>query len=393
MIKRNLQQALEKLAGQFPVVAVMGPRQSGKTTLTRSVFSQYKYVLLENPDEKLLAMEDPRLFFQKYENPYGIIIDEIQEVPHLLSYMQGIVDQKYRPGYFVITGSQNILMHEKISQTLAGRIALLTLLPLSISELRDAGKLSSSMEELLFKGCYPRIYDQNIDASQWFEYYIATYVERDARLVINVGNLATFQRFLKLCAGRVGQLLNYTALANDCGISANTAKAWISLLEASYIIYLVQPYYKHFNRRIVRTPKLHFYDTGLACSLLDIESPQALYSHYMRGALFESFVISEFVKYRFNRSKKSNCYFWRDAQGKEVDCILEYGDRVVPVEIKSGLTINQNFFDSLIAWQEIAKSENKEAYVVYGGKESHARKHATVLAWDNIDLIMNVSEK
>lgn len=393
MIRRDLQKTLERLAGQVPVIAVLGPRQSGKTTITRSVFSQHRYVLLENLDEKALATEDPRLFFKKYENPHGIIIDEIQEVPHLLSYMQGIVDTENRPGYFVITGSKNILMHEKISQTLAGRIALLTLLPLSISELRDESLLPSSIEEALFKGLYPRLYSQNIEASEWFANYISTYVERDARLVINIGNLATFQRFLKLCAGRIGQLLNYTSLANDCGISANTAKAWISLLEASYIIYLVQPYYKHFNRRIIRTPKLHFYDTGLACSLLDIESSQALFSHYMRGPLFESFVMNEFMKYRFNRSKKSNCYFWRDARGNEIDCLLEYGDRIVPIEIKSGLTINQNFFDPLIAWQNLANPENKEAFVVYGGKESHTRKHATVVGWDNIDVVMQASEQ
>ncbi len=393
MIQRNLKATLYTLAQQFPVVAVIGPRQSGKATLAQSTFPDYKYVLLENPDEKLLATEDPRLFFQKYENPHGIIIDEIQEVPHLLSYMQGIVDKEYKPGYFVITGSQNILMHEKISQTLAGRIALLTLLPLSVSELRTANLLPATIEELIFKGLYSRIYAQKIDASQWFSQYIATYVERDARLVINVGNLVTFQRFLKLCAGRIGQLLNYTALANDCGISANTAKAWISLLEASFIIHLVQPYNKHFNKRVVKTPKLHFYDPGLVCALLDIDSPQALYSHYMRGPLFESFVISELIKNRFNRGKKPNCYFWRDAQGNEIDCILEYGNRLVPIEIKSALTINQNFFDSLIAWQGIAQQENKDAYIVYAGKENQARKHGTVVAWDNIDMIMQQSEK
>lgn len=389
MIKRILQESIVAFAKQFPVIAITGPRQSGKTTLARETFPHYRYVLLENPDEKLMALDDPRLFFQKYENPHGIIIDEIQEVPHLLSYMQGIVDSAYRPGYFVITGSQNLLIHEKISQSLAGRIALMTLLPLSISELRDANMLPPSIEETLFNGMYPQIHARKTDAPAWFANYIATYVERDARLVINIGNLVTFQRFLKLCAGRIGQLLNYTALANDCGVSANTAKAWISLLEASYIIHLVQPYYKHFNRRIVKTPKLHFYDTGLACALLDIDSPQALFTHYMRGPLFESFVVSELIKCRLNQSKRANCYFWRDTQGHEIDCLLEYGDTLVPIEIKSGMTINQNFFSSLISWKEITKpaEQNAQAFLVYAGKESQERKHAHVLGWTDIDQI------
>ncbi|MCB9493708.1 MAG: ATP-binding protein [Epsilonproteobacteria bacterium] len=389
MIKRALQSSLERLAGQYPVVAVVGPRQSGKTTLTRATFAKHKYVLLESPDEKMLAMDDPRLFFQKHANPDGIILDEIQEVPHLLSYMQGMVDEQYRPGYFIITGSQNILMQEKISQTLAGRIALLTLLPLSVNEMRCADMLPGRIEEILFQGLYPRIYVHNLDPSEWLANYVATYVERDARLVINIANLVTFQRFLKLCAGRVGQLLNYTSLANDCGISVNTARAWISLLEASYIIWLVPPFYKSFNRRVVRTPKLHFYDPGLVCALLGVESVDALYGHSMRGAIFETFVLSELVKYRFNQGKKANCYFWRDARGHEVDCLLEYGDRIVPIEIKSALTINQGFFEPLIAWHQLVASEQDcKGYLVYAGDEMYERKHATVVGWSDIDKII-----
>jgi predicted AAA+ superfamily ATPase len=393
IINRQITPKLLSLAAQFPVVAVVGPRQSGKTTLVKSIFSNHIYVTLEDLDIKLRAIEDPRKFFAAYDNPHGIIIDEIQEAPDLLSYMQGIVDTAYRPGYFILTGSQNFLIHEKISQTLAGRIALLTLLPLTVDELATAGLLPGSVEELICKGLYPRVYAQPINPVDWFIFYISTYVERDIRSVLNITDIVAFQRFIKLCAGRVGQLLNYTALASDCGISLNTAKAWISILEASYIIHLVQPYYKNFNKRVIKTPKLYFHDVGLVCSLLEIKSAQQLHAHYFRGSIFENFVISELMKHRFNKGNRPNMFFWRDVQGHEIDCILEQADKLVPIEIKSGMTVSTNFFDGLVDWNTITKQGDVQGYVVYGGAENQKRKHAEVISWHNIKTITEALDK
>ena len=387
-IHRDLSVKLESLASQFPVVALMGPRQSGKTTLAKKTFKNYAYVTLENFDAQQLAMTDPRLFFKTYENPHGIIIDEIQNVPTLFSFMQGVVDEAYRPGYFIITGSQNLLLHEKVSQTLAGRIALLSLLPLTVSELTNAHKLPNTLEELLIKGFYPRVYTEPVLFEDWFSSYLATYVQRDVRQVLNIGDLFTFQRFLKLCAQRIGQQLNYSSLASDCGISPNTARAWISLLSASFIIFLVQPYYKNLNRRLVKTPKLYFYDSGLACSLLNIIDAQTLLTHQYRGALFESFVMGELTKIRLNLGKQPDLYFVRDEKGYEVDCIWERQETLIPIEIKSGTTVRSTFFERLAEWPQLSGQPAASSFVVYAGDQDQAWPHATVLSWKNIAQIM-----
>jgi len=390
MIQRQMTEKLAKLASQFPVVGVIGPRQSGKTTLTKATFSKYAYVTLEDIDIRLLALQDPRRFFATYGNEHGLIIDEVQEAPDLLSYMQGIVDQEYKPGYFIVTGSQNFLMLEKISQTLAGRIALLTLLPLTVDELKQANQLPKSPEELLLKGLYPRVYNQPIDASDWFLNYIATYLERDVRQIIKVTDLVTFQRFLKLCAGRNGQLLNYTALADDCSISPNTARAWVSLLETSYIVHLVQPYYKNFNKRIIKTPKLYFYDTGIVCCLLEIKSVEQLQSHYARGAIFEAFAISELAKYRLNAGDRPNLYFWRDVGGHEIDCLLERSLQLIPIEIKSGMTVNTRYFNALDDWNKITGQDaGTSAYVVYAGENNQKWPSGQVTSWKNMKKIID----
>lgn len=385
MILRQAEKKLRKLASQFPVVGMTGPRQSGKTTLARKVFANHAYVTFENPDIRELFFSDPRLFFKAYSNDYGIIIDEIQEAPSALSYIQGIVDEAYRPGYFIVTGSQNILMLEKVSQTLAGRIALLTLLPLTVDELRQA-HLLPSLEELLLQGCYPRVYAQAIDSADWFLHYRTTYVERDVRQIINIGNLTAFQNLLKLCAGRVGQLLNYSDLANNCGISVNTVKSWISVLEATYIIRLLQPYYKNFNKRVTKSPKLYFYDTGLLCSLLGIRDPSQLFTHPSRGALFETLIINELIKYRINEGLPPDVFFWRDSQGHEIDCIIEDGPNLTSIEIKSGLTIVGDFFAGLQAWRSITK-EQHPSYLVYAGEKAYEHKYGRVVPWNCIKKI------
>lgn len=391
IIKRAITPHLESLAKQFPVVAVMGPRQSGKTTLVKETFPEYAYVTLEDLDTRLAAKEDPRSFFASHAKQKGLIIDEIQEVPELFSYMQGIVDREYRPGFFILTGSQNFLLHEKITQTLAGRIALLTLLPLTVSELETAGLLPDTIESLLIKGFYPRLYVQPIDIHTWCSNYISTYVEKDVRQIINITDLSKFQRFLKLCAARVGNLINYAELSRDCDISPHTAKAWISLLEASYIIKLLQPFYRNYNKRVIQTPKLYFYDSSLVCSLLGIRTAQDLDINPIKGALFESFVISEIFKYNYNHNKLPQLYFWRDMQGHEIDCIIEKSlDNTIPIEIKARRTVTTDFFKGLIDWQKITQQPTVNAQVVYIGDENLTRKNGHIYAWNSIAEMLNV---
>ena len=389
MIKREITPHLKSLAEQFPVVAVMGPRQSGKTTLAKQTFPDYAYVTLEDLDKRNWAKEDPRGFFATFTNQTGLIIDEIQEVPELFSYMQGIVDQEYRPGFFIVTGSQHFLMYEKISQTLAGRIALLTLLPLSVRELKDAKLVPPDATDFLLKGGYPRLYDQPISVETWCANYISTYVEKDVRQVLQVSDIMAFQRFLKLCAARVGNLLNYASLARDADISPNTAKAWLSILEASYIIKLLSPYYKNFNKRIIKSPKIYFYDTALVCSLLGIKNSSELRLHIYRGAIFETFVISETLKYNYNNNVVPNIHFWRDVQGHEIDLLVEKGvHEVIPVEVKSGMTITPDFFSALRDWKDITQQKNVQPYVVYGGTENILHKDGNVFAWDNVATML-----
>lgn len=394
IIKREMASRLLDMSKQFPVVAIMGPRQSGKTTLSKTTFSSYAYVTLEDIDTRLRAIEDPRKFFASYAQASGLIIDEIQEAPQLLSYMQGIVDQEYKPGFFIITGSQNFLMHEKITQTLAGRIAILTLLPLTVSELANADLLPKDLESLMFKGFYPRLYSQPIEIEIWFSTYITTYLERDVRQIINIGNVVSFQKFLKLCAARIGNIINYAELARDCDISPNTAKAWLSLLENSYVIKLLQPYYKNFNKRVIKSPKLYFCDVGLACHLLSIRGAQDLFIHPLRGALFESFVVSELYKYYYNQIKTPHIYFWRDVAGHEIDCVLETAyNKVIPIEIKSGMTINSDFFKNLISWKEITDQKDIPSFLVYAGDENQERSIATVISWSNVKSIIESINK
>ncbi len=389
IIQREITPHLIEMANQFPVVALMGPRQSGKTTLVKETFPGYAYVTLEDLDTRSGASEDPRKFFASYANQKGLIIDEIQEVPELFSYMQGIVDQLNKPGFFIITGSQNFLMYEKITQTLAGRIALLTLLPLSIDELQQAKKLPATLEQTLLKGFYPRLYMHAINPSVWYSNYIATYVERDVRQILAIGNLISFQKFLKLCAARIGNVVNFAELARDADISPNTAKSWLSVLETSYIIKLLHPYYQNFSKRIIKSPKLYFYDTGLACFLLGIQNSDDLFNHPLRGALFESFVISELFKYQYNQIKTPNIYFWRDIQGHEVDCIIEksYKD-LIPVEIKAGMTVIPSFFKGILQWQEILNRKDLSGFIVYAGPDDFQRSHGTIISWKNIKKLM-----
>lgn len=384
--KREITAKLLRYASKFPVVALLGPRQSGKTVISKEVFSQYRYVNLENADVRFAAKQDPRQFIKSFSNDVGVIIDEFQHVPELLSYIQTTVDEVYKPGFFILTGSQNFLLNEQITQSLAGRVGILTLLPLSIIELEKNLLLPKDIEEVMFKGMYPRIYAQNFIPEELYPSYIQTYIERDVRQITKVENLHTFQQFLKLCAGRTGQLLNVSSLASDCGISAPTAHAWISILEASYIIFLLQPYYKNFNKRVIKSPKLFFYDTGLLSSLLGIDSPSSLYNHYLRGSIFESFILSDFLKRFYNAGKLPKVYFWRDSHGNEVDCIVEKGETLLPIEIKSGMTISGDYLKPIHYWQELTNTKIS-GYTIYTGPENLTIKNVSIKNWKTINDI------
>lgn len=384
MIKRIIENKIIELAEKFPVISVTGPRQSGKTTTIRSMFPHYHYESLEDPDTRLFAISDPRKFLGLEKK---MIIDEIQRVPELFSYIQSITDKTNINGQYIISGSQSFLLNQQISQSLAGRVAILNLMPLSFSEILEHGIPVTDYNKLIFQGFYPRLYDKNINPSDFYPNYIQTYIERDVRLLQNIHDLTLFIRFLKLCAGRIGQLLNLNSLANDCGVSPNTAKSWVSVLEASFIIVLLQPHFKNFNKRLVKMPKLYFTDTGLASSLLEIQSENQLSIHYSRGVLFENFIISEFIKTRLNNGLRNNCYFWRDNKGSEIDCIIEKSNILTPVEIKSGYTFNQDFFKQLKYWNKLADNNIENAYVIYGGDSTRNTKDGTLLRWKDVAMV------
>lgn len=379
MFTRDLTKHLKYLAEKYPIVSIMGPRQSGKTTLAKIVFPNKIYVNLEELDLRQFASEDPRGFLALY--PDGAIFDEVQYVPDLFSYIQADVDESKKNGKYILTGSQNFLLMEKISQSLAGRVGITELLPLSYGEIQKAKIKFNDVFDLIHKGFYPRIFDQDIDPHSWYKSYLRTYVERDVRLLKNITNLSAFNVFLKLCAGRIGQLINFSSLGTECGVSHVTIKEWLSVLETSYIIYLLKPHHMNFNKRLVKQPKLYFHDTGLAGYLLGIENSQQLSTHYAKGGLFENFIISELIKSRLNQGKDPNLYFWRDNHGHEVDVIFESAEKLVPIEIKSGKTINQDFLKGIKYFKDI--SQSREAFVVYAGNNSQKRSDGTsILSWN-----------
>jgi hypothetical protein len=378
MIPREAESTLRRLAEGYSVVAITGPRQSGKTTLARTVFAAHPYVSLETPEQREFAESDPRGFLDKYLD--GAVIDEAQRCPALFAWLQGMVDEQRRPGRFILTGSQQFGLLSGITQSLAGRVALLSLLPFTSGELAAVGRLPGLLDEALFTGSYPPIFDRHLDPSVWYGNYVQTYLERDVRQLINVRDLTQFQRFLRLCAGRTGQLLNLSGLGDEAGISHNTARDWISVLEASYIVHRLPPYHRNFNKRLVKTPKLYFLDTGLAAWLLSIETPGQLGTHPLRGALFETWVVAELLKKRLNSGRPSNLGFWRDRAGHEVDVLIETGGDVVPVEIKSGATISRDAWRGLEKWREISDRQGR-GYLVYGGGEVQTRGDLYSVPW------------
>ena len=387
MIERILKEKLLKLAGVYPVVSVTGPRQSGKTTLVKAAFPKYEYITLEDPDIRQLIAEDPRKYLQNRQK--GLIIDEAQRLPEIFSYIQGIVDESNKTGAFILTGSQNFLLMEKISQSLAGRVAILKLMPFSIKELNNANININEPDELIYKGMYPRLYDKNILPVDYYPYYIQTYVERDVRLIKNFINQSAFIKFMKICAGRTGQLLNINELSNVTGVNRITINSWLSILEASYIIFFLQPHFKNYNKRLVKMPKLYFYDTGLACSLLGIKNSEQLSLHFNYGSLFENFIINEFIKHNLNAGTTPSLYFWRDKSGKEIDLLLDNGDKLIPVEIKAAKTYSGDFFKNIIYWNKLSEGEASNSFVIYAGDQNLELPGGRLIGWKDLENIVD----
>lgn len=396
MVPRHVKKILKDHFSKARSLLLLGARQTGKTTLARSTFPRLRYVSLENPDEFRFSQEDPKSWLAQF--PKGAVLDEIHRVPSLFSWLQGLIDEKKIK--FVLTGSQNILLMEKTSQTLAGRMSILTLPPLTQAEIN--GHPSKPPEDSLFnphapaahprgnlldsilRGGYPEPVTKPANRSFWFSDYIHTYVERNVRQLLNVKDLLSFQRFLSLCAGRSGQILNKASLANDAGLSHGTVGHWLSVLQTSGLVYLLAPYHKNFNKRIIKSPKLYFLDTGLLCRLLGIHQTSEIQHHPLLGAIFETFVVSEIRKTLFNLGREPNLFFWRDQNGLEVDLLVPQGPDFLPLEIKLGQTISGDSFKNLHSWRETTKTPNTPASFLYGGDNEHQREGITVKSWRSL---------
>lgn len=384
MLQREISKKIKELGKKYPVVTLTGARQTGKTTLLKSLYPKLPYINLEDIDNRILAETDPRGFLSNF--PKGAVIDEVQQVPSLFSYIQQIVDNNNI--HFALSGSQNFQLMQSITQSLAGRTAIFNLMPFSYTELKKGGHEFDSFEDIVFKGCYPRLYDKNIKPPDFYPYYINSYIERDVRQIKNIENLSAFSMFLQLCAGRTGQILNIHSLATDAGISPNTAKSWLSVLEAGYIIYLLKPHYVNFNKRLIQSPKLYFYDTGVACSLLHIQSKEQLNTHFLKGGLFENFVVNEFIKNYTNKGQKSPLYFWQSKDKKEIDIIVDNGTELLPFEIKSAKTKGSHLFQNLKYWQKLNNSHTNSLNLIYGGDENFKTSEGNYISWRNISKII-----
>jgi len=376
MIRRAIEKELLEAAAEYPIVTIVGPRQSGKTTLARMVFHDKPYYSLEDPDVLRQASSDPRGFLNSI--PDGAILDEIQRLPELLSYLQGIVDAVPKPGRFIITGSHQPQLHKAVSQSLAGRTAILTLWPFSLSELRAYGADRNAFD-LIAQGTFPGVHERKLDPQRFFNAYMQTYVERDVRVLLELRDLALFQDFLMLLAGRVGQLVNYTSLSNDIGVSNVTVKNWLSVLMASYLVFQLQPYYENVSKRVVKSPKLYFTDTGIAAYLLGIRDGEHAIRDPLRGGLYENLIISDIYKGAFNRGIRPNLYFFRDSNGNEVDLVIREGRRLIPVEIKSSSTFAPEFIKGIQRFRELTPDRVSPGAVLYNGEREFVFKETRVL--------------
>jgi len=383
MIQRDLTERVRGASASFPAVTMTGPRQSGKSTLCRAVFPEHAYANLELPDVRSFARQDPRAFLAQF--PDGAIIDEVQRCPELPSYLQGLIDEDPKPGKWILTGSQNLTLLESVSQSLAGRTAVLHLLPLSRPEVCRFDSHPQSLDETMLAGGYPRIFNEQLSPADWLGSYVATYVERDVRTISKVTDLTTFQRFVELCAGRTAQLLNLSSLASDAGIGQSTAKAWLSILETSFIAMRLPAFHANLRKRLVKMPKLHFYDTGLVCWLLGIRNVKQLRNHPLRGAIFETWVVSEIIKHRTNQGERGGVFFYRDRHGTEADVVVETGDRHTLVEVKAGQTVTSDMLRTVRRVATVlGPKAPPETVVIYGGDARQDRTEMTVLGWNKL---------
>ncbi|XCA33123.1 MAG: ATP-binding protein [Wolbachia endosymbiont of Polyergus mexicanus] len=379
MYLRSITPVLERFSKLYPALGITGPRQSGKTTIAKTLFKHLPYVSLENIDTRFQAQNDPRAFLANYQQ--GAIFDEVQHVPELLSYLQEIADESPVKGRYVLTGSQNFALSHHVSQSLSGRIGMTTLLPLSLSELGMPININSA----IFKGGYPGLHSLNMHPLDFYPSYIQTYIERDVRQLKNIENIGRFQTFLKLCAGRVGQILNLSSFAQDCGISHTTVRQWLNILEASYLIFFLQPFHQSFNKSLIKMPKLYFYDTGLACTLLGLEKESQLETHYLKGALFENLIVLEIFKKRLNQGLPANIYFWRDRTGHEVDLLAEWGGNIHAIEIKAGSTLQSDFFKNVQYFCEL--SQTAKGYLIYTGQQNGSHAKVKLVPINEIDQL------
>jgi len=388
VIRRKITEKLLQLAEKFPVITITGPRQSGKTTLVKSVFESYSYVSLENPERRFIAKSDPQGFLNQFNGK--LIIDEIQYVPELLSYIQEIVDNSGIPGHFILTGSQSLMMLENVTQSLAGRTTIFKLLPFSLSELENSPYFDkgSSYQYWIYKGFYPGIYDKNIDPKDFYPAYFETYIQRDVRQIQNIRDLDLFTNFVRLLAGRTGQILDFTSISNDTGVSVNTIKGWLTVLQVSHLIFKLQPYYKNQNKRIIKSPKIYFTDPGIISFLLNINSPDQVSNHYLKGGLFENLIIAEILKDRYNKGMTPNLYYYRDNNKNEIDLIIEGAEKLDIIEIKSGQTFSQGFLKSLIFWDKNFREIKSDRYLIYGGTISQDYQNVRILSWRDINSIL-----
>ena len=389
IISRSIAPIVMRMAKGFPVVAVTGPRQSGKTTLVRQLFANRPYQSLEPLDIREFAEEDPRGFLGRFRAE-GVVLDEIQQAPGLFSYLQEMVDQDPTPGKFILTGSQQFGLLSGITQSLAGRVGMVELLPFSMAE-RWGDDPPGRWEDVAFTGLYPPVHSRPVEPYDWHASYVRTYVERDVRQLTRIQDLPTFLKFTRLCAGRIGQLLNLSALGAEAGISHNTAKAWLDTLATSYLVFLVQPHHRNFSKRLVKTPKLYFHDTGLASWLLGVQHAAQWETHPLRGALFENLIISEMWKARAHSGKAMNIHFWRDHAGHEVDVLLDQAGTLVPVEIKSGETVRSDWLGDLEHFRAIAGDAAERPRLVYGGGDAGVRKGVEILSWRNVQALARLA--
>lgn len=387
IIKREISEELLDMSTRYPVVTILGPRQSGKTTIAKQLFPNKPYISLENLDESALAQSDPRGFLARF--PQGAVLDEIQRQPQLLSYIQGIVDERELAGMFILTGSHQLDLVGSISQSLAGRTAILRLLPLTISEL-SSENINLSLEEYILHGMYPRLYKSHINPTKFYKDYIQTYIERDVRQIINIKDLHPFQQFLKLCAGRVGQIFNSSNLSNELGVSAKTIKSWLSVLEASFLIFMLQPYYENFGKRVTKAPKLYFTDVGLATCLLEISSVEQLYRDPLRGGLVENLVILECIKTRLNQGLAQDFYYYKDSNNNEIDLLFRTGRNLIPIEIKSSQTFNMEFIKNIKHFKSLVKERCPLEFLVYSGNQEQKIGSCHLINYKNTSQIFKI---